>query len=140
MGVTTWTDESVATLERLWAEGYSATRIGITMDRTRGSVIGKVDRLGLPPPAAKQDVIVDRTYTRQCVEITKANKRAREQRSYEKRKYDIKSKLDVRMMMLARGATKTSAAYRKHLPPAVDMSKTAMRAMLTQALQNTAAL
>ena len=57
-----WTDERVALLKKLWADGYScsqcATRIG---GITRNAVIGKVSRLKLAPrtttsrnPAAKR--------------------------------------------------------------------------------------
>lgn len=46
---TTWNDERVGTLKRLWAEGLScsecADRIGGV---TRNAVIGKVHRMGLP--------------------------------------------------------------------------------------------
>lgn len=48
-----WTDERCATLEKLWAEGLSASqaakRIGGGL--TRNAVIGKVHRMGLAPRA-----------------------------------------------------------------------------------------
>ena len=44
----TWTDDRVATLSKLWAEGLSASQIAkILGEVTRNAVIGKVHRLGL---------------------------------------------------------------------------------------------
>lgn len=55
-----WTDDRIATLERMWADGDSALQIGRHLGTTRNSVIGKVHRLGLerrvevkPPPNAQ---------------------------------------------------------------------------------------
>ena len=43
-----WTSEKVENLKRLWAEGYSASRIAQQLgDVTRNAVIGKVHRLGI---------------------------------------------------------------------------------------------
>ena len=43
-----WTDERVATLSKLWAEGLSASQIAAELGGvTRNAVIGKVHRLGL---------------------------------------------------------------------------------------------
>jgi GcrA cell cycle regulator len=43
-----WTEEAVATLKRLWAEGGSARAIGETLGGiSRNAVIGKAHRLGL---------------------------------------------------------------------------------------------
>ena len=52
----TWTDERVQTLKRLWRDGLSASQIARTLGGgvTRNAVIGKVHRLGLSgraPPA-----------------------------------------------------------------------------------------
>lgn len=49
IGDTTWTDERVASLTKLWAEGLSGSEIATQLGGiTRNSVIGKVHRLGLP--------------------------------------------------------------------------------------------
>ena len=43
-----WTDERVATLEKLWLEGLSASQVARQLGGvTRNAVIGKVHRLGL---------------------------------------------------------------------------------------------
>ena len=44
----TWTDTRIDTLRTLWQAGYSGSLIGIELGLTRGAVIGKVQRLGLP--------------------------------------------------------------------------------------------
>lgn len=139
-----WTDERVATLTKMWAEGYSATRVASFMGITRNMVIGKVSRLNLPAPVIKQPVIIDRTYVTQLPEVRREKIRAYE-RVYkkarkEKLRYDIKTKQDERQRLLERGASPYSPAYRKQLPPLPNMTKNELRAMLAQAVQNTAAL
>jgi GcrA cell cycle regulator len=42
-----WTPESIALLERLWAEGHTCTEIARRMGISKGAVAGKVFRLGL---------------------------------------------------------------------------------------------
>ncbi len=47
-GPTPWTDERIAELQRLWAEGYSAGEIAVELRfGTRSAVLGKLARLGL---------------------------------------------------------------------------------------------
>lgn len=51
-----WTDERVDLLQRLWAEGHSASQIAKQLGGvTRNAVIGKVHRLGLSNRAAPRD-------------------------------------------------------------------------------------
>jgi len=47
-----WTPESIALLERLWAEGHTCTEIAYRMALSKGAVAGKVFRLGLPQRGA----------------------------------------------------------------------------------------
>lgn len=48
-----WSEERVATLERLWKDGLSASQIAANLGGvTRNAVIGKVHRLGLTGRAA----------------------------------------------------------------------------------------
>jgi GcrA cell cycle regulator len=50
-----WTDERVAALKRLWAEGQSASQIAARIGGvSRNAVIGKVHRLGLASRATRQ--------------------------------------------------------------------------------------
>jgi GcrA cell cycle regulator len=47
-GPSSWTDERVATLKKLWSDGLSASRIASELSgTTRNAVLGKKDRLGL---------------------------------------------------------------------------------------------
>ena len=144
MPIESWDDERVATLTRMWAEGHSATRIGVALDMSRCAVMGKIARLSLPVPAEKLPVIIDYSYRRQCsVENREARRekaRLNEMAYRDRRRNSLKTKQDVRAQFLARGSTTTSPEYRKHLPPAPEMTKVQLRAMLAQAIQNTAAL
>jgi GcrA cell cycle regulator len=42
-----WSADDENTLCRMWADGYSASEIGVVVGRSRNSCIGKVHRLGL---------------------------------------------------------------------------------------------
>ena len=51
---TEWTDDDVALLRKLWAEGKTATAIAARLGGiSRSAVLGKVFRLRLPPAADK---------------------------------------------------------------------------------------
>ncbi|MBR1122128.1 hypothetical protein JQ628_11435 [Bradyrhizobium lablabi] len=141
MGIDFWTDERIATLKRLWAEGESSTDIAAKLRCTRNSVLGKLYRLREPQPMVKKrGGPRNRVYTRQPAEITRANARLRQDRYRAKRKQSLSTKRGVRAMFLASGASRTSAEYRKHLPLMPEMTKGELRAMLAQAVQNTARL
>ena len=43
-----WTEERLADLKRLWADGLSITQIGLEIGVSRNAVVGKVHRMGLP--------------------------------------------------------------------------------------------
>jgi len=144
MPIDSWDDQRVDVLTKMWAEGHSATQIALALGCSRSAVIGKVSRLKLPPPAEKLPVIIDRTYTRMLPDERLKRLRAYE-RVYKKARRDaarlsLASKRDERKRLLDRGASPYSPAYRKQLPPLPDMTKGELRAMLAQAMQNTAAL
>ena len=142
MPINSWTDENVATLTKMWADGHSVTRIALAMDVSRGKVMGKISRLDLPEPSRKLPVIIDHSYRKQCTEIDWAARQARQrqhERAYQARQA-LKRKQEVRQTLVARGFSKGSLDYRKHLPQMPEMSKAQLRAMLAQAVQNTAAL
>ncbi len=52
----------------------------------------------------------------------------------------LEQQKENRDLMLRYGAAKTSPAYRKHLPKVADMTRAELRAMLTAAVENTAAM
>jgi hypothetical protein len=43
-----WNEESKDTLKLMWADGIHAKEIGVTVGRTKNSVLGMANRLGLP--------------------------------------------------------------------------------------------
>jgi len=43
-----WTEEAIATLRQLWAEGHSTAEIGRRMGISKNAVVGKAHRLNLP--------------------------------------------------------------------------------------------
>ena len=52
--VPSWTDEQIAELKRLWcANELTTAQIGKKIGRTKNAVIGKANRLGLPPKTGK---------------------------------------------------------------------------------------
>ena len=56
-----WTEERVAELKKLWAEGHSASQIAKRLGSvTRNAVIGKVHRLGLSGRAKAKPAVAAR--------------------------------------------------------------------------------
>ena len=51
-----WADNDNKILKKLWGSGATAREIGVTLKRTRGSVIGRANRIGLSTPAPKRVV------------------------------------------------------------------------------------
>ena len=43
-----WTDERLAELKKLWAEGLSISQIGEALGVSRNAIAGKAHRMGLP--------------------------------------------------------------------------------------------
>ena len=52
--LSTWTEDRVAELTRLYADGYSASLIAPILKLTRNAVLGKVHRLGLVSPEGEK--------------------------------------------------------------------------------------
>ena len=52
-----WTDEAIATLTRLDAEGRPFSQIGAALGISRNAAIGKARRIGLPPRTAENCVV-----------------------------------------------------------------------------------
>jgi GcrA cell cycle regulator len=44
-----WTDEVIAKLRSLWADGHSTAEIGRRLNISKNAVVGKAHRLNLPP-------------------------------------------------------------------------------------------
>jgi GcrA cell cycle regulator len=82
-----WTDELIAELTKLWAEGYSSSIVGEKLGISRNAVVGKINRLDLPTP------LVPKT-TR--IRNTGAGERERAPRKARPRKQAIKHYQSIR--------------------------------------------
>lgn len=106
---------------------------------SRFASIGRAHRLGAPrkatrPPALPPEVLAKRAVDKRrekrwAADPTLANK-------YER----LQQLAANRSLMLANGATRTSKEYRKHIPRQREMTKGELRAVLSQAVRNTAAM
>lgn len=57
MSQDTWTEDRIAVLTKMYADGFSCRAIAAEIGVTRSSVIGKVGRLKLPTPLDKKPII-----------------------------------------------------------------------------------
>lgn len=149
-----WTEERIKRLKQMRDEGYSASQIAEKIGAaSRDAVLGKMFRLGMcSPMPVKLAKSAELYRARQARMNVKRREKRHEVKPYlvqlyesrERRAREAKmlaeEKTRARAIIAARGATKTSAAYRTHMPRIGDMSKSQLRAMITQAVQNTAAL
>ena len=53
-GPSLWTDTETNVLQELWGTGVTAREIGVTLNRSRGAVIGRANRMGLSKPRPKK--------------------------------------------------------------------------------------
>ena len=72
MSANPWTDAGDTYLRALWDEGYSGSEIGARMGRSKGSVLGRAHRLGLPARESpiKETGAVARPYVRKIARGT----------------------------------------------------------------------
>ena len=143
---TDWPQDRTDKLKVLWAEGLSARDIAAQLGGiTRNAVLGRVHRLGI-------------SKTRPARVAREKQKRIREKRLETRplrspllfqpagggpmpmvlRNRSAAQLRQARIIIKNNGATKTSAAYRKHLPKQPEMTRGELRAMLAQAVANTA--
>lgn len=122
-----WTDERIAELKVLWARGTSATLIAASFgDISRSAVLGKVHRLGLP----HRNTILERPYSRPVATYTRPSR--------------------SKAAIAARALASLNVERPKRIEPTVkkfniktplpELTKSELRAMLTQAVINTAAM
>jgi hypothetical protein len=145
-----WTDELRAEVSELWKTLSGKEISALLQERgivaTRNSILGLMYRMSLTE-ADKEIVRRRRTTDPSLVDTRqKYHKRLSERRREQRwaANPDLKVKYELqkqnRALMLAGGATRTSVAFRRHLPRLGDMTKTELRAMLSAAVQNTAAM
>lgn len=68
----TWTDERIARLIKLWAEGFSASQIAALLGHvSRNAVIGKVHRLGLASRKTTTTAVATRKHVAPSAEVAR---------------------------------------------------------------------
>jgi len=143
---TSWSDERVEELKGLWAKGSSASVIGRAMRLTRNAVLGKVHRLKLEKRSNRNDFYFGPA--RETIQrVAPKTRPKRIHRSSVIRVPERKPSFhapnpDARPGLIAVMSPLTGAFLnvKRRLPHQVEMTKNELRAMLTQALINTAAL
>lgn len=143
-----WTEQLVADLVRLWSHGYSCAQIGALIGVSRNAVIGKAHRLQLPTHNRARNVngqkrIVDpipaetpRTSPRHRRPQTIFKSRERKPKA---RIINPNAKPAIMVAISIITGLQTGAA-RIRRPGMGNLTKDEMRAMLTAAVQNTAAM
>jgi hypothetical protein len=120
-----WTDERMARVATLAVAGYYGSQIGADIGCSLHSVLTICGREGIPV----------KRYTPEEQAYFDAKARQRELRKQAKRR---KSPVTESAFVFSPGTSKTSAIYRNQFPKLPEMSKTALRAMLADAVRNTA--
>jgi len=144
--LTWWTSERIDELKSLWATGASAAIIAGEMQTTRNAVLGKVHRLKLNPRECRNGYYYGTV-------ITFGEAKLRPRKRYPARPKTVyptrESKPRLRVprpnfkpaimpvMSVITGAFVTS---KKRKPMIGEFTKNQLRAMLTQAMVNTAAM
>ncbi len=145
---TAWPDEHSAILKSMIGE-YSYADIAEIMNAklgtsySRSAVLGRAQRMGFCVPrqvGPSSEAIENRRQRERFKKQRRRDRRWAANPSLKEKYLRSQEKRANRKMMLAGGATKTSAQYRKHVERAPEMTKNELRAMLTLAVQNTAAM
>jgi hypothetical protein len=131
----TWTAERIAELAQLWQQGLTCQQVAAMMGDgiSHCAVISKVHRLKLTRTKGYEVRLRENGPKRPPRKKHPPGYAAPWSNRDEQRMRNAK-------LMRAGGASKTSAAYRKHLPRIGEKSRTELRSMLTAAIQNTAAM
>lgn len=142
-----WTEALIADLVRLWDHGYSCAQIGAIIGVTRNAVIGKAHRLDLPSRAnnvnGQKRSINPRpsgsprkgARPRICATIYKSRERKPANKIF-----NAPAKPGLMTVMSVVTGYPISIYGHKQPRLARQMTKTELRAMLTTAIQNTAAM
>lgn len=123
-----WTDEQIDVLRALSAKGMTASEIGAEIGATKHSVI----------TAAFHHQIQVILHTDAEIYAMKQRQRIREKRKNDKRKALTKPKPKPIMISVEPDVSRTSSFFRKQLPKIPEMTKNELRAMLADAVRNTA--
>jgi GcrA cell cycle regulator len=122
-----WSDEKIAELRVLWARGTSATIIAAAFGNvSRSAVLGKVHRLGLP----HRNTMVERPYSRPVEKYTRPSRS----------KTAIAARVLSSLNVLRPARMEPTVKKFNIKTPLPELTKTELRAMLRQAVINTAAM
>jgi len=143
---TDWPAEHDALLKSLRADNFSFSEVANEInsrfgtDYTRNACIGRSRRIGICEQRVYRTTGNPKEWAAAAV-AKRREKRWAANPSLKARYERLQEMKKNRAMFASNGATKTSAGYRMHMPrlPA-DMSRNELRAMLTAAVQNTAAM
>lgn len=128
-----WTEDRITDLRRLWDEGYSCSQIASVMNcgLTRNAIIGKVRRLGL------SERVWGNGYSRIVNPTPLVDKPPRPARRPRFERLPKPPKI-LNVVSPLTGALISKIITRRPREP--ERTKTELRAMLTNAVQNTAAM
>lgn len=108
---------------------------------SRGACIGRANRLHPNPNPARRIATSLSVAERQRLQIiNRREKRWAANPTLEEKYKRQQNMAENRKRSLAMGHSKTSRSYRVHMPKIANMTKGELRAMLSQAVQNTAAM
>ena len=142
-----WNGYRVESLRKLWGQGYSCAQIASELGVTRNAVIGKAHRLNLPSLGREQNVNAQKRAIDPHPPATpRASPRSRTRTVFKSR--EIKPRLKVInpnakpaiMTAVSVFTGQQTGAVRLRHPSIGEMTKNELRAMLTAAVQNTAAM
>lgn len=134
-----WTDEKRKALSDLAATGMIAADIGAAIGATQASVITFAGRHGISVVkySPEQQAVYDgRARARE--ELRNARKVAASHQKKVSERATAMERASFTPLAVQAATSKTSRAYRLALPPIGEMTKSQLRAMLTQAVRNTA--
>ena len=136
-----WTDEKRAKLAELAASGENAADIAGALETSQQSVITfcNLNKIAVIRNTPEQQAVFEarakeREVKRQARKVAATSKKKIEERR------QAMSRGDFTSLVVKAATSKTSRAYRLALPTIGEMSKSQLRAMLSQAVQNTADL
>lgn len=121
-----WNDEKRAELRRLAGTGMFASDIAAILGTTKPAVLTVCGRNSISVNMHSDADLAD----------MRARARLREKRKRQKRAAANPNAVTVQVRL---GTSKTAPIYRNQLPRLPEMSKNALRAMLTEAVRNTGA-
>jgi hypothetical protein len=136
-----WTEQKRGQLRGLAASGKNAAEIGVALETSQASVItfcgiNKVDVIkNTPEQQAAFDARLKAREAERHARKVAANSKAK----VDRRRSDM-SRGDFTALAVKSATSKTSKAYRLALPPIGEMTKAQLRAMLSEAVENTAAM